>query len=201
MDNHHAVQRWLAEAQCGSSEALGQALEACRAYLLVVAERELDPSLRAKGGASDIVQETFIEAHRAFPRFHSQSHEEFLAWLRAMLLNNVTDFRRKYRGTQKRSSDREVNMDGSNSSSDWRGLLAADSPTPSGEYSKQETMQKIEVVLGRLPEDYQRVISYRYEENFSFEEIAQRMQRSPNAVQKLFARAIDRLQSEMEPDA
>lgn len=200
MDEHQDVQRWLADARLGSAEALGQALEACRAYLLLVAERELDPALRAKGGASDIVQETFIEAHRAFDRFSSQSHEEFLAWLRTMLLNNVTDFRRRYRGTQKRSSDREVAIDAGRSSSDWRSLLAADSPTPSGEYSQQETMLTIEAALKRLPEDYQQVIAYRYEDNLSFEEIAQKMQRTPNAVQKLFARAIDRLQSDMEPD-
>ena len=52
----------LAAARTGSSEALGQALQACRGYLLLLAERELDPDLRAKGGASDVVQETFLEA-------------------------------------------------------------------------------------------------------------------------------------------
>ncbi len=201
MDDPRVMQKWLAAAQEGSADALGQALEACRAYLLLVAEREMDPALRAKGGASDIVQETFIEAHRAFPRFTSQSHDEFLAWLRAMLLNNVTDFRRKYRGTLKRSSDREVAIDGGTSSSDWRGLLASDVPTPSGEFSQQETMREIENALRRLPEDYQQVIFYRYEENLSFDEIAQRMQRTSNAVQKLFARSIDRLQAEMEREA
>lgn len=201
MDEHHEIRQWLADARDGSSDALGQALEACRAYLLLVAERELDPALRSKGGASDIVQETFIEAHRAFPKFTSDTHQEFLAWLRAMLLNNVTDFRRRYRGTQKRSSDREMAIDAGTSSSDWRVLLASDSPTPSGEYSQQETLREIETAIKRLPDDYQKVISYRYEENCSFEEIAIRMQRTPNAVQKLFARAIDRLQAEMEREA
>ena len=54
MDNHREIQDWLTAAQAGSNDALGQALEACRAYLLLVAERELDPNLRAKGGASDV---------------------------------------------------------------------------------------------------------------------------------------------------
>jgi hypothetical protein len=43
----------LAAARAGSREALGQALQACRGYLLLLAERELDADLRAKGGASD----------------------------------------------------------------------------------------------------------------------------------------------------
>lgn len=198
MDAHEQVPEWLAAAQNGSTDALGQALEACRAYLLMVAEREIDPALRAKGGASDIVQETFVEAHRAFPHFTSQSHEEFLAWLRAMLLNNVKDFRRKFQGTQKRSANREIAIDAHDSSTDLRELLATDSATPSGQFSQLETLMEVEKTLKRLPEDYQQVIALRYNENCSFEEIAIRMQRSANAVQKLFARAIDRLQAEME---
>ena len=55
---------WLIAARAGSSEALGRALEACRRYLLLVAEQDLDPDLRAKGGASDLVQQTFLEAQQ-----------------------------------------------------------------------------------------------------------------------------------------
>lgn len=198
MDDDSQVRQWLADARNGSTDALGQALEACRAYLLLVAERELDPVLRAKGGASDIVQETLFEAHRAFPRFMSESQEELLAWLRAMLLNNVTDFRRRFRSTQKRCSDRELAIDSGTSSADWRNLLIADSATPSGEFTQQETLREMQAALSRLPEDYQQVISMRYSEDLSFDDIGHRMQRSPNAVQKLFARAIDRLQAEME---
>src|SRR5438876_46084 len=36
----------LASARTGSSEALGRALDTCRGYLLLVAERSLDPALR-----------------------------------------------------------------------------------------------------------------------------------------------------------
>lgn len=194
------VERWLKSAREGSPEALGLALEACKTYLLLIAEREMDPGLRSKGGASDIVQETFIEAQQAFSRFGSDTHEEFLAWLRALLLNNVADFRRRYRGTQKRSSDREVALETGTSSVDWRGGLAAAIQTPSGEFVEQETLRQMESALARLPEEYQQVITYRYMEDCSFDEIAQRMGRTPNAAQKLFARAIDRLQLEMEQE-
>src|SRR4051794_37421346 len=93
------VADWLPGARAGAPEALGQLLEAWRGYLLVVAQRELDPDLRAKGGASDLVQETFLEAQRDFPRFHGDSEAELLAWLRRLLLNNVANFTRSYRGT------------------------------------------------------------------------------------------------------
>src|SRR5262245_55812569 len=81
--------QWLAAARAGSSEALGQALEACRNYLLLIALRELDSGLQAKGGASDLVQETMVDALRDFRRFHGSSEAELQAWLRELLLHNL----------------------------------------------------------------------------------------------------------------
>src|SRR5262245_25812028 len=129
------VGRWLAEARGGCNDALGQALEACRAYLLLIAEEELDPELRRKGGASDLVQETFLEAQRDFLRFQGATPEEWRAWLRRLLLNNVTDFGRRFRATTKRNADRELPLDDSGELA--RDLAAADT-TPSGQAMAQE---------------------------------------------------------------
>jgi RNA polymerase sigma-70 factor (ECF subfamily) len=190
---------WLPAARAGSPEALGQVLEACRAYLLVVAQRELDPALHAKGGASDLVQETFLEAQRDFPQFRGDSEAELLGWLRRMLLNNLASFTRQYRATDKRSIDREVKLAPDPSSSQWDGGVRADSPSPSEQAVDQEQAQALAHAVERLPEDYRQIVTLRYYEERSFDEIAQRMQRSPNAVRKLWARAVERLQQELEP--
>src|SRR5205807_3039783 len=91
------VRSWLAAARGGSREALGQVLEACRGYLLTIAQQELDPGLRAKGGASDLVQDTFLKAQLHFGGFQGTSEAELKGWLRTMILNNVVDFQRRYR--------------------------------------------------------------------------------------------------------
>src|SRR5262249_3376165 len=98
--------QWLGSARTGAREALGRALEGCRDYLLMVANKELDPQLQAKGGASDLVQQTFLEAQRDFGRFQGNSEDELLAWLRRLLLHNLADFTRRYRDTGKRQADR-----------------------------------------------------------------------------------------------
>jgi RNA polymerase sigma-70 factor (ECF subfamily) len=49
-----------------------------------------------------------------------------------------------------------------------------------------------------LPEDYRRVLVWRYREERSFEEIGQLLKRSANAAQKLWLRAIERLRQELE---
>jgi hypothetical protein len=48
-DHAEEIARRLVTARAGSPDALGQALEACCGYLLMIAQQELDPELRAKG--------------------------------------------------------------------------------------------------------------------------------------------------------
>ena len=62
----------------------------------------LDPDLAAKGGGSDLVQDTLLGAYRDFATFHGRSRDELHAWLRKILENNLAVFRRRYRGTRKR---------------------------------------------------------------------------------------------------
>jgi RNA polymerase sigma-70 factor (ECF subfamily) len=50
----------------------------------------------------------------------------------------------------------------------------------------------------RLPADEQAVIVLRHFDSLSFEEVGRRLDRSPEAVRKLFARAIVRLQHMLE---
>src|SRR6516165_9646111 len=127
----HDAGKWLAQAQAGSREALGHALEACRSYLLLVADRELGSDLKAKGGASDLVQETFIEAQKDFARFQGKSDAELLAWLRCLLQHRLANFARRYRKTQKRGLGREVALPSGDSSSSGANNLPGDTLTPS----------------------------------------------------------------------
>ena len=121
----------VAAARRGSSEALGQALEACRLYLLSIADRQLDEDLRAKGGASDLVQETFLEAQRDFKQFRGSSPDELRAWLRQVLLHNVGAFTRRFRTTSKRAVGLEVALQTAGSSADLGGRLEGSNLSPS----------------------------------------------------------------------
>src|SRR5262249_2943096 len=89
-------------------EALGRLLEACRPYLLLVANEKMQSGLQGKVGASDVVQETFLEALRDFQRFQGSTEEELRAWLRRILLNNLADLAIHYAGTAKRDVAREI---------------------------------------------------------------------------------------------
>ena len=190
---------WLNEARAGSDEALGQALDAYRGYLLLIAERELDNDLKAKGGASDLVQETFADAHGDFERFQGSSAGEWQAWLRALLLNRVANFTRRYRYTQKRGVGREIGLARDDSRAGSAQDVEGNVATPSSQVMAREQMQAIQQALERLPDDYRLVVTMRYQDQKSFEEIGVLMARSSEAVRKLWWRAIERLQEDLGP--
>jgi RNA polymerase sigma-70 factor (ECF subfamily) len=190
--------QWLAAARAGSSEALGRALEHYRHYLLLVAQKELDSALQGKAGASDLVQETFLEAQRDWVGFQGNSEEELRAWLRRLLLNNVANFTRSFRATNKRQVGREVPLQPRSWSDAPGGALPADISTPSKIALEHERADALNRAVERLPESYRKVLLWRYQEQRSFEEISQALQCSANAARKLWARAVERLEKEME---
>jgi RNA polymerase sigma-70 factor (ECF subfamily) len=190
------VEKQLLQAQNGSPEVLGQILEAYRAYLIVIAGEELPPQLRGKVGASDLVQEAFFEAHRDFAMFRGRTEEELLAWLRRILLNNIANVSRQYLGTEKRQVAREIPLDAS-SRVDVKEGLPTDMPSPSALAQQKEQLESVQLALEALPVPFREVIQWRNLELQAFAEIAQRMNRTEKAVQKLWSRAIRELRNRL----
>jgi RNA polymerase sigma-70 factor (ECF subfamily) len=184
-------------ARAGSPEALGGLLEGCRAYLLLVANGHLDADLQAKGGASDLVQETFLEAMHDFPQFRGYSHQDLLNWLRGILRHNLADFRRRYRDRAARQIGQERSL-GGGERAELYDQLVADTPAPQERAVAAEDADAVRRAVARLPEDYRRVIALRHEEGRAFDDIAQELGRTTEAVRKLWFRALERLRQDMK---
>jgi RNA polymerase sigma-70 factor, ECF subfamily len=189
---------WLPDARAGSQEALGKMLEACRHYLLLIANQQIGPDLKAKAGGSDLVQQTFLEAQRDFAQFNGESEEELLAWLRQLLLHNLANFQRHYRATSKRRIGREVALETGSSSTQSGPDIPAGTPSPSHEAMANEEAVALEKILQRLPAEYREVILYRHQQQMTFEDIGKRMSRSTSGARTLWLRAVERLNQEME---
>ena len=76
-------------------------IEGCRDYLLLVANRRMSDDLRAKAGASDIVQDILMKVCRSFPQFRGQTEAELHLWLRLILRRHLANVGRRYRDTAK----------------------------------------------------------------------------------------------------
>src|SRR5262249_37139520 len=92
----------LREAQAGDATTLGRLLELYRRYLALLARGQIGQGLQGKVDASDLVQETFLEAHRNFPKFRGENEAQFVGWLRQILATRLADLLRRYLGTRGR---------------------------------------------------------------------------------------------------
>jgi RNA polymerase sigma-70 factor (ECF subfamily) len=185
----------LALARAGDGVALGQLLELHHSYLALLARLQIGRRLQGKVDAADLVQDTFLQAHRNFGLFRGTGTAAFVDWLRQILAANLAMLLRRYLGTQRRDVrlERElaVDLDASSRMLD-RGLLAASS-SPSSRAARREQGVRLAAALEQLPEDYQEVIILRHLEGLSFPDVAGRMHRSLDSVKNLWTRALGQL--------
>ncbi len=175
------------------------ALDGCRQYLLLIANEMIGPELQAKFGASDLVQDTFIEAQRHLAGFRGTSNAEMRAWLREILECRLSNVRRAYVATGKRALGREVAIETLRVASEEQGdILASRVPSPSSHAMRSELTQALDRAMARLPEHYRQAVRYRHQDELPWDEIGQRMHCSADAVRMVWSRAIRQLKKEME---
>ena len=189
----------LTLAQGGDPAALGRLLDGYRQYLTLLARLQLDRAVWAKAGPSDVVQETFLEAHRDFPGFGGATPGELAAWLRTVLARNLANLVRRYKGTRRRDVrlEQDLGVGPGRSADPLAATLPARGDTPSGAAARAEAGAALADALGRLPPDYREVLVLRNLEELSFPEVAVRMGRSVDGVKKLWARGLARLRALM----
>jgi len=195
MDARSDIRELLDRARRGAPDAIGRIFESAREELLGLAEHELPGDLRMKVSPSDVVQETAVDMQRGFGQFAGTTAEECFAWLREVLRHNVVDAIRRYRDTQKRDPACETSLDGFRSREQRN--LGAPPRRPEDSAIRREEAAVVNDILARLPPDYRRVLEMRYWGGLTFVAIAAELGRSPEAVRKLWYRAIEQLQHEL----
>jgi RNA polymerase sigma-70 factor (ECF subfamily) len=189
----------LQAARAGDVTSRGQLLEIYRRYLTLLARVQIGQRLQGKVDAEDLVQETFLEAHRSFDRFQGASEGELVRWLRQILAGNLADLLRRYLGTQGRNVrlEREIQdaLDRSSILLD-RGLVAPQS-SPSQQAVRREQSVILADALQQLPEDYREVLVLRHLQGMTFPEVARSMGKTLDSVEKLWMRGLARLRQVM----
>ena len=188
-----------AQARAGDQAALGRLLELYRNYLRLLARSLIRPPLQVQLDASDLVQETFLKAHREFAQFAGSGERELVAWLRQILVRTLANQAKHHKARghdQRRQESLDVLLD--RSSLAIQAQLADSIASPSALAVRREQAVLLADALARLPADYREVFILRNLEQIPVDEIAARMGRSPNAVRKLWGRAMVALKQAME---
>ncbi len=192
------VAELLEQAKAGDSATLGQLLESYHNYLRLLAKIEIGRRLQGKIDASDIVQETFLDAHKHFPTFRGQTEGQFVQWLRAILAGTLANVVRRYLGTQARdlNLERQLAADLDQSSCALAQFFVDPQSSPSQQAIRGEQSLRVTAALSRLSDDYQTVLILRHLEGLTFPQVAERMGRSVDSVEKLWLRGLTQLRKE-----
>jgi RNA polymerase sigma-70 factor (ECF subfamily) len=191
----------IGKARRGDEHAWGQLLEENRAALQAEAERQLRGRLAARIDSSDIIQQTFLEAHRSFDGFQGQTEIQFSSWLRTIMSHNIAGLLRDHTRVAKRDVHRERSLNDSRGGGEplWRRIVAGHS-TPSQRAMRAEDVARLAKALATLSEDQREAVRLRHLEGWPLARIAQRLGRTPAATAGLIKRGVQGLRERIVDD-
>jgi RNA polymerase sigma-70 factor (ECF subfamily) len=173
-------------------------LERFRSYLLLLARARLDPMIRSKVGASDVVQQTLLAAHRDFARFRGRTVGEQAAWLRQILVRHLANALRDL-CRDKRDVAREQPLQTAvdESASRLEVWLAAEQSSPSQQAERHERAVRLAEALAGLPDNQREAVVLRHWHDCSLAEIAERLGCTTAAVTGLLHRGLRNLRKQL----
>lgn len=171
--------RLIREAQSGDAAALEELCQ--REWKPVYAL--LHASLRNRAETEDATQEVFLRALRSFDRYRHKD-TPFRAYLATIAKNLLRDRWRRSGPILVDIADQPEPQ--------------ADDPQPDERVIVAEQQQSIAELLETLNDDQREVIRLRVLEGRSTDEVAKRLNRTPNAIRQLQHRAINTLRHRMQ---
>jgi len=160
-----------------------------RPMLQDLAEDLIARDLQSKIDASDLVQQTMLEAYEDLETLKSKDPVHVDSWLRSMLVNNFLDAVRYFRESLKRDIAREEPL-----SPSLNNKLA---DSDSGGSRRESELKRMHAAMGKLPSAHQQILKWRYFEGYSYRKIAELVSRGEDAVRMMVNRSLDRLNQEI----
>ena len=176
-----------------------QCLDRHRSYLTLLVRSHLNRRHSARLDASDIVQQTLLDAFSKRDQFRGSSEAEFAAWLREILKHNLADaLRDQQRDKRDVRRDRSLDVGIDASFSRTQNWLAAAQSSPSQKAVKQEDLLRLSESLNKLPIAQREVIVLHHLQGLKLAEVAAEIGRSESAVAGLLFRGLRTLQNVLE---
>lgn len=191
----------LAMVKQGDRQALGVLFDRHRNRLKRMVETRIDPRVRARIDASDVIQDVQIEATRRLTEYLEQPNVSFFTWMRFLAKQKMAEIIRRNVHAQARDVRRELNFEVSPEASSiaLAGLLLANVSTPSALVAKAELKQIVDQAIGMLEPMDQEILLLRHVELLDTHEAAQELQISPSTCRQRHFRALRRLREILTP--
>lgn len=189
----------LDRAAGGDVDAWGALLTGHQERLQCVLGFRLDPRLRGRVDADDVIQEAFIVATARRGDFFAQSAQPLFLWLRWIVGNTLLELHRHHLGVQMRDATREVSSHrhSADNDDDTRQALVAQLSGgvtgPATAVARAEAKVWVTEALTKLDATDRQVLALRHFEQLTNAEAAQVIGIHEHAAAKRYVRALERL--------
>jgi RNA polymerase sigma-70 factor (ECF subfamily) len=181
----------------GDRQALATLFEKYRDRLRRMVELRLDPRLRARFDASDVVQEAFLDVARDLDTYLADPKLPPLLWLRLHVGRRLTTLHRRHLGTKMRDAGQEISLfQGAvprASSTALAAMLLGRQTSPTQAAQRAERMLRVQEALNSLDPLDCEVLALRHFEQLGRAEAAQVLGITQEAGAKQYFRALKRL--------
>jgi len=184
----------LAATRTGDHNAFCEICDHLTEYLLLTASSQLGGGLSAKLGASDVVQQTLLEAQQEFTSFRGSSENEFRAWLVRLVQRNLVGSPQFFGNSQKHNLMRKVAL-GMGSLGE---TLPRSQKTTCNIARQFETDDQLLRAVAQLPARRRRMIDLRHWQGLSFSEIGKELEISEATARNLWLLAVDELRKKLD---
>lgn len=191
----------LIETARTNSEVLGDLLTQYRGLLRIIAAHEIGRSLGRRVDASDVVQQTFLDAQRGFEGFTGAGEPELTGWLKKILQCNIADEVRRHKAVKRDTRREQSPYFETDSALIKLREPEADQSTASQRAVRGEQAIRLAQILDELPEDQREAVTLRHFEGWSLDEIAEAMGRTYAAAAGLVKRGMAALGRKMSEES
>lgn len=167
----------IQSAKKGDESAFGQLydLYAQKLFAFIITKT------RHRHTSEDILQDVFVKAWRALPKFDEQ-RGSFNAWMYRIATNCMNDH---FRSVQRRPVNLPLE--------DHANFIADQNPTHSEDFDAELDSAQVQQALNELPDEYKQVLLLRFKEGHSAKEIAESIDKTSVAVRLIQHRALKKL--------
>ncbi len=148
--------------------------------------------VRDRDEVADLVQEVFIKAYRALPRFRGDS--AFYTWIFRIAVNTAKNY---IASRGRRASDLKVDLEDAEYIDGGEAMKHADNPE--GELARDEMKKVIDAAISALPEDLRSAVTLREFDGLSYEQIAEIMDCPVGTVRSRIFRAREAIDARLRP--
>jgi RNA polymerase sigma-70 factor (ECF subfamily) len=186
-----------AARDAGGADAVARLLDRHRDRLRRAVEIRMDPFMRGRIDASDVIQETLVEAAGRVDDYLGSPGDSLYIWLRMLAHQRFLQLRRYHIGAKKRDARREVRIDGPpgehSTTCQFADILMASTTSPSSNLGRSEKRAVLLAAIEELGKLDQEILILRIFEELSNGETARVLGINESTASTRFLRSLKRL--------